>query len=122
MALPKGLRELLWERCKGYCEKCGYSLDQDTADFHHRKLRSQGGQDTAENGILVHHRCHIQHKDSIHDNPKKSVEMGYTVPSWGDPSVCRLTLPSGLSVTLTAEGKYEQKAEINERNSDNGYW
>ena len=107
MALPAGLRDLLWLRCGGWCEKCGLSLDQNTADFHHRKLRSQGGQDTAENGILVHHRCHIQHKNSIHDNPKKSVEMGWIVPSWEKPEVCRLTLPNGESVRLTHEGTYE---------------
>ena len=106
MALPAGLRELLFSRCKGYCEKCGFSLDPETADFHHRKLRSRGGEDTPQNGILVHHKCHLQHKDSIHDNPKKAKEMGWMCPSWQDPLECRLILSNGKSVKLTPEGTY----------------
>lgn len=105
--ISKALRSLLEERCRGYCEKCGLVLDLESADFHHRQLKSQGGKDTAENGILVHHRCHIQHKDSIHDNPKKSVEMGWMVRSWDNPATARLILPNGNAVTLSPEGTYE---------------
>ena len=42
------LREKVLTRCGGYCELCGFGLN-DTFALHHRKLRSRGGKDTLDN-------------------------------------------------------------------------
>lgn len=76
---------------------------------HHRKLKGQGGKGDVENGLGCHHSCHIAGggKEAIHSNVKKALEMGWIVPSWGNPAECRLTLPNGQSVRLSPEGTYE---------------
>lgn len=101
------VRELLFERCGGYCEKCGRSLQKDSWAAHHRLLRTHGGKGIAENGLACHHSCHNGATDSIHKNPKVAYEMGWLVKSWDNPATARLTLPNGFSVTLTHDGKYK---------------
>ena len=101
------VRELLFARCHGYCEKCSYSLQKDNWCAHHRLLRKHGGKGTVQNGLAVHHSCHNTSTDSIHLNPKKSYEMGWLVKSWDKPETARLTLSSGRCVRLTDDGNYE---------------
>jgi hypothetical protein len=48
---------------------------------HHRKLRSQGGDNSDANLLPVCSRCH----NWIHANPKLAVERGLIVRSWEDP-------------------------------------
>lgn len=50
--------------------------------LHHRKLRSQGGEHTAENCVSVCHVCHTW----IHANTGKSYEHGWLVRQWADPA------------------------------------
>jgi len=90
-------------RAKGYCEKCGLPGD---LQLHHRKLRSQGGKNEPANLIAIHASCHIQHKNSIHDNPKTSKVKGYIVPSWGDPLEYPFHQVDGTIVKLDNEGTY----------------
>lgn len=49
---------------------------------HHRKLRSQGGDDTPKNLLDVCLGCHT----TIHANPSESYARGLLVHSWADPS------------------------------------
>jgi hypothetical protein len=49
---------------------------------HHRKLRRHGGSDDLVNILEVCWSCHRQ----IHDNPKRSYELGLLVHSWEDPA------------------------------------
>jgi hypothetical protein len=53
---------------------------------HHRKLRSQGGQDTVENLMLVHDVCHNITPWSIHQNPARSYRLGHMVKQADDPA------------------------------------
>lgn len=106
------VRSLVWSRARGYCEKCGKVLSDNWA-LHHRKLRSRGGLDTADNLLALHHECHNLATNSIHNNPKIAKEMGYMVSSWDNPAEIPLLLPNGDIVTLTEEGTYrllERKA------------
>lgn len=103
----KALREQLWQRCGGYCEKCGSTLNPNNWALHHRKLRSQGGQDAIENVVALHHKCHNLGTKSVHLNPALSTEQGYIVPSWAEPAAWELLLPNGSLVLLSPEGNYE---------------
>lgn len=103
--MVENLREQVLARCAGYCEKCGNSLSESWA-LHHRKLRSQGGKDAIENFLALHHSCHNLGTKSVHMNPSDSVENGYIVPSWAEPSEFPVTLADGSSVILSKEGTY----------------
>lgn len=52
------------------------------AHMHHRKLRSQGGNDEPENLLPVCVECHTW----IHANPGAAYELGLLVHSWDDPA------------------------------------
>jgi len=77
------LRDALIERCKGYCEACGKPMTDNWA-LHHRKLRSQGGDNSLSNLMAVHHDCHNLGTKSIHLNPEWAKKNGYIVSSWGN--------------------------------------
>ena len=104
--MDKKVAEMVLSRAKGYCEKCG--LPGYNFALHHRKLRSQGGKDDVCNLIAVHHHCHNQERNSIHDNPKKSIQKGYIVPSWADPLDYPIHQPDGTVVRLDNEGNYHR--------------
>jgi hypothetical protein len=99
------VREVVYLRCKGFCEKCGKRLPESWA-LHHRKLRSRGGADTPSNFVALRHGCHNLDTNSVHFNPAESVTKGLMVSSWASPEECPLTLPDGSIVTLTEEGEY----------------
>ncbi len=85
------LRPILVERADGSCEKCGEPFNVDDrgepiASLHHRKARTQGGLDTADNALLVHMHCHTIYPNSIHMTPAWSVENGWIVPRGQDPA------------------------------------
>ena len=105
--MDKEVRELVWQRSKGYCETCGIPLDPENWDFHHRKLRKHGGEDSPENGLALHHHCHLV---KVHNHPKISYSMGWMVPSFDDPAKAPLHLFGKIIVMLTADGKYEKTA------------
>lgn len=112
--MNRQVREALFERCLGYCEKCGKPLGTDWA-VHHRKLRSQGGRDSLDNLLALHHACHNLGTDAVHLNPAHSMERGYIVPRHAEPQMWELTLPNGNVVCLSPEGNYEL---IREADSD----
>ena len=101
----KELREIVYSRCGGYCEKCGGGLPEGWA-LHHRKLRSRGGKDTPDNCVALHHNCHNLASYSVHNNPAEAERTGFMVSAWQDSFECPLTLPDGNSVILTPEGTY----------------
>lgn len=106
------LREIVYARCKGYCEKCGTSLKPSWA-LHHRKLKSRGGKDEVSNFVALHHECHNLGTFSVHLNPEKAEQKGLMLGSWQNPTECPLMLPDGSYVILDNEGNYnylEKKA------------
>jgi hypothetical protein len=108
--MDKKIAEAVIERAGGYCEKCGGVLGE-SYNLHHRKLKSRGGKDSVSNLIVVHNSCHIQHKDSIHDNPEMSEQMGFMCPSWREPEHHPLTRADGSIVLLYADGTYKTLGE-----------
>ena len=80
--IPNGLRSEVKARADGRCEACGRWMA--TTHLHHRKLRSQGGQNTLENLIAIHLTCHLV----IHEQMPRVLaeEYGYIVPEHDDPA------------------------------------
>ena len=113
----KALREIVWDRSKGYCEKCGSWMRQDSWALHHRKLKSRGGKDTVSNCVALHHSCHNLATDSVHANPAAAEQLGFMVGSWQEPSECPVTLSSGDIVILTEDGTYKHL----EKGKSNGW-
>jgi hypothetical protein len=105
--MKKQLRLLLFERCSGYCERCGIPLDEHNMAAHHRRLRSQGGQDQIENLLALHHACHNGHTRSIHANPAESYLNGWMVRSHTQPDAAPVLLPGRRWVLLTPDGTYQ---------------
>lgn len=63
-------------RAEGRCEASAAIGCEGTGScFHHRKLRSHGGSNTADNGLLVCVPCH----DYIHAHPSLSYSRGWMV-------------------------------------------
>jgi hypothetical protein len=63
----------------GLCEICG---EQAALDRHHRKRRSQGGDDSPANIMEICRMCH----NVIHADPAWAYDQGYLVKSWEDPA------------------------------------
>ena len=103
----KLLRELVFARCGGYCERCGIPLNPDDWALHHRKLKSRGGQDTPENTVALHHHCHNLGTQSVHLNPAEATRRGLMVPSWENPTEIPITLDDDSQVFLMPDGTYK---------------
>ncbi len=79
--MKRDLRDDVFRRAGGRCDMCGQHLDPDAWECHHRKLRSQGGQDDIANLIALHSSCHW----IAHGNPLWSYDRGYLVPRAKEP-------------------------------------
>lgn len=75
------MREALLSRSGGRCEFCGEGF-RGAMELHHRRLRSQGGEDSADNLAAIHPECHLR----AHRYPELAREWGWIVPSWADPA------------------------------------
>ena len=100
------LRELVFNRSKGYCERCAIPIHLDNFALHHRKLKSRGGKDTADNLVALHHHCHNLGTDSVHLNPGEATRRGLMVASWDDPANIPVTLDDESQVILSPNGTY----------------
>lgn len=99
-------RELVWERSGGRCEKCGLALG-DIWECHHRKLRSQGGDDSVCNLLALHGDCHnAGSPGSVHSRPGLSYGAGYLVRRYLDPRDVPVLLHGRRWVLLTIQGGY----------------
>lgn len=104
--VPPALRDALWQRSGGLCEACGQSMRGGDAHVHHRKRRSQGGEHSVTNCLLVHGRCH----NGIHAHPAPSYDAGFLVRATEQPGRKRLALHFERWVRLTREGTYVEAA------------
>lgn len=98
------VRSAVLHRSRGLCEACGAAL-RGTPDLHHRKLRSRGGDNSAENLIAVHRTCH----EWIHRHPKiATLAYGLMVSSWAQPWATPMVLwgigSDGVRATVRLEG------------------
>jgi hypothetical protein len=104
--MPYEVRQLVHERAKGRCERCGYGLGT-IWECHHRKLRSQGGDNSLSNLIALHPDCHNPGSPgSVHSNPTRSYRLGYMVPSWADAHSSPMLLRGARWVLLGPHGDY----------------
>jgi hypothetical protein len=95
------LREAVFTRSGGLCELCGERL-QPGWEWHHRKRRSQGGEDSVSNGLALHVLCHKR----VHGHVAWSESVGALVRSTANPSRVRLALHGETWVWLRADGTY----------------
>jgi 5-methylcytosine-specific restriction endonuclease McrA len=79
--MPVALRQVIYLRSQGMCDRCGTRLPEQGWHAHHRQLRSRGGPDTPANLAVLCARCH----DLVHRHPKEATARGWMVPSWADP-------------------------------------
>lgn len=113
VGMNKQLRALLWWRSEGYCEKCGRGIEQDGFAAHHRKLRSQGGQDEITNLVALCHSCHNLGTASVHLNPEQAKANGWIVPNWKglEPANVLICTDAGLIVSLNSNGTKQTMKE-----------
>jgi hypothetical protein len=95
------LREAVFARAGGLCELCGERLQADW-HWHHRKLRSRGGEDSVSNGVALHPLCHRR----VHGHVAWAESVGLMVRSTDDPGRIRLALHGETWVRLVADGTY----------------
>lgn len=74
-AVKARVRRRSMDRCEAQTPNCRRG---GTLHFHHRKLRSSGGQGTFDNCLHVCTTCH----DYIHAHPLEAVDRGWIIPSW----------------------------------------
>nr|WP_304503761.1 HNH endonuclease signature motif containing protein [Corynebacterium lemuris] len=100
--IPKESYNEVFRRAGQQCEVMADPLCTTRAEeWHHRKLRSQGGEHTVENGLAVCAACHRH----IHMNPADSYTAGWLVKSTHDPVDVPVTR-RGLVVLLTRQGNF----------------
>lgn len=74
---------------------------------HHRKRRSQGGDDSPANVIEIPDALH----DWIHANPSEATALGLLVPSYGDPAEVTITIPEDIVQVKKPRAKREKQPE-----------
>ena len=77
---------------------------------HHRKRRSQGGDDSPTNILLLPQEVHAW----VHDNPDKAYELGWLVKSHDDPTEISVQIPEEL-VKIAKRREKRQKEEARQR-------
>lgn len=99
-------RTTLFERCFGHCEVGGEPLG-DAWAVHHRKLRSRGGNNAAENLMAVCHSHHNLATNSIHLRPARATAYGWMVQAEMDPAEVMLKVFDYWTY-LGKDGTYHQ--------------
>ena len=103
------VREKIWDRARGCCERCGLGLYQDggSYDFHHRRPRGAGGTsldwvNLPANGVLLCRGCH----GWIESNRQDARDLGWLVPRNAVylPETVPVTYWDGVTYLLDDEG------------------
>ena len=110
-AFDAKLRELVYTRAAGKCERCG---TPGQMQYHHRRPRGMGGTrrtDTAgaANALLLHPSCH----EWVERNRAAALDQGFLVTQQHDPAAIPVRLWNGWCL-LTPDGGYiDSPGEIN---------
>lgn len=78
---PPDVRAELYALTGGRCDHCGTYLPPGGWHAHHRQKRRHGRHDVANCSI----QCTVGH-DWVHGHEGDAQVLGWTVPSWLDPS------------------------------------
>lgn len=100
-SIDAALRAEVAARAGHACECCGEALGRSW-EAHHRKLRSQGGQDSICNLVALCMQCHTR----IHNRRVWSEEHGFIVESHQDPAKRPVKLRCERWVRLRVDGSY----------------
>ena len=86
-------RAEVYERSGGLCEAAVEGrCPHQGSEAHHKRRRSQGGADTADNLVWL---CELHHR-WVHANPTAAIDVGLLVPTTFSPA------PGLLKVTRTS--------------------
>lgn len=110
---PRINRKKLLDRCRGYCEVGGEPLGGTWA-VHHRKLRSQGGDNRLSNLLAVCHDHHNLSGASIHVKVHRSYSYGWLLESWKVPEEELVRVHGKHWALLTNDGRYDQCPALQE--------
>lgn len=80
--IPAAVRRAVRERDQFRCVAGGCWIGEVGGHVHHRKLRSQGGDNSLANLILL---CEEHHR-AVHLAVELAYELGYLVRGWDDPA------------------------------------
>ncbi len=83
--IPRKIRLAVKDRDVA-CVAGGCPLSDHGWHCHHRKLRSQGGDNSMSNLIAL---CGLHHH-AVHHAPQLAYELGYLVRSWDDPALVQI--------------------------------
>lgn len=98
-------REVAYRRSGGWCEVCGTAITRDAYEAHHRKLRSQGGDDRPENLLALCPGPAGCHHARVHGGDRAAVEAaGWIVRRADDPATVPALVAGHGPVLLTAIG------------------
>ena len=105
------VREIVAERDKWRCVRCGRDVTTYPANFQHRKPRGMGGtKDPAinlpSNGILL---CGSGNATGCHGwvetHREEAHEQGWSIPWWQDATTYPVRYPDGNLYYLTDDGR-----------------
>lgn len=84
MTIPAKVRAALRERAENYCERCGLRFANNA---HHRKNRSQSGEDVLSNLLLLCGSGTTGCHGYITEHPTDSYDNGWSVRSTANPAL-----------------------------------
>lgn len=85
------LRKLIYTRAGKACDRCGHGIVPSEFQLHHRQLRSQQGDDTPANCIVLCWECH----GWVHNHVAAARAQGFLVSAYSDPATTPIKRPSG---------------------------
>lgn len=83
MTIPAKVRGALRMRGDNWCERCGLSYANNA---HHRKNRSQGGQDVLSNLLLLCGSGTTGCHGYVTEHPEDACNNGWSVKPWHNPA------------------------------------
>jgi hypothetical protein len=91
MNFPELVKDQVWARAAGCCERCGLALFGGDYSFHHRRLKGMGGDKRPEtqqpaNCVLLCGSGTTGCHGWAHHNRVEAGDAGFIVSRWADPA------------------------------------
>ena len=98
---PDKCRKVVKARARGACERCA---KEGGLTLHHRKKRSQGGDWTPQNCVMLCGSGTTGCHGWVEDNPDTAEVYGWHVRPWDDPLDVPILYHGGAFTYLTEDG------------------